>query len=413
MSLTLAQVTPSIYLAPAAPLVLYNVDNRYQYLRFTNNSPYQLSINLTGVPVNLSEFAVKDVEVPAWWQGSITVTPTVNISTASHAQSNLLTIEGYYKGEIDSPISQQIPQQAVTATASGKPIFSATIGFPNTVSTLQQLNIFNPPGSGITYTFHAAKAFTNDTSIPAVSLLMLSGADINLATGVTPGSHDGEAVPPVSTAHCTALDGANASGGTLIESQYLQAQVTADLLAFPDQYTLQPGNNLRLAITTGAAGKAVRFTMKWTEDIVTLPAGGLPMSIATSVINNGNAAPTPVVQASPAGDAGVATLINNDGSAVFGDASHSGKVTLNQLLLTLGTVSRIAIAGPYTVNPSPGAFFNHNLGVIPDFALPWLGGTIGAAHAVAAEQATMTSTQVKLTSDAAAVGPVFVLAIKF
>lgn len=324
MSITLSQVAPSNFLAPAAPLTLLNVDNRYQYLRFTNNSTYQLSINMTGTPLNLSEFSVKDVEVPKWWQGQLTVTPTVNISTASHAQSNLLTIEGFYKGEIDSPISQQIPQQAVTATASGKPLFSATFGIGASVGNRQAINVFNPPNSGVTFTFHSAEAFSNRADWPTANLMYLIGGDLNLPVAVNAVSHNGTANPPVSFAHCTAMDQNSGNSTTsIIEVQQLEQNTVTDLLNFPDNYTLSPGGNLRIEIIASVANNLSRVTLKWSEDIALLPQGGVPTGVVmTSIVNTGNPAPTPVVTASPLAET-TATLINNDGTATFGSATRT------------------------------------------------------------------------------------------
>src|SRR6266567_3690372 len=70
-----------------------------------------------------------------------------------------------------------LTRQAVSSTASGKPLYTATVGFGNTASLKQILNIFNPANSGVTYTFHSARCFTNDATIPTVNLAFVPGAD--------------------------------------------------------------------------------------------------------------------------------------------------------------------------------------------------------------------------------------------
>ena len=104
--------------------------------------------------------------------------------------------------------------------------------------------------------------------------------------------------------------------------------------------------------------------------------------------------------------------LQNNGSDMV-DINGSGLSLISGAIhLLTGSISRIALAGPYSTVVSPGSFFNHNLGSTPDVAIGFLGGLIGAAHAVACEQSSMTSTQVKLSSDTS-IGNVYVLSIKF
>src|SRR6266566_3943913 len=159
----------------------------------------------------------------------------------------LCIINAYRPGEISVPQSQPLSYQAVTTTATGKPLFSATFGSITTGSTVQALNVFNPANSGVSYTFHSARLYTNDnTGLAQGNLILLSGADLNLGTAVSAVSHDGNANPRVSTAHVTAEDIGSAHGGTVIETIDAQTAVINDFLAFPDNYTLAPGNNLRI-----------------------------------------------------------------------------------------------------------------------------------------------------------------------
>ncbi len=325
---SLGQFNVASFLAPANPLIIYGVDQHFQYIRLSNNSPYQLSVNFGGIVINLGEFRVKDMEVPSWFQGTLTITPTINISTVSHAQSNSLIIEGYYKGEVDSPVDQAIPQQAVTATASGKPIFSASINFSSTATILQHLNVFNPPNSGVNFTFHAARAITTDASgASEMALVFLSGGDLNLPIPVAARSHDQGPNPPVSFAHCTAEDSAAGHGGNAFELIPLQQFVVSELISFPDTYILEPGNNLRIQLASNV-GKNVSLILKWSEDIAVAPQGGVLTGVVmTSIVNTGNPAPTPVVTAAPGSEA-TATLINNDGSASLGSPTRSGTIKL-------------------------------------------------------------------------------------
>lgn len=267
MSFSLGTFTPSNFVAPAKPLVLYNVDQFFEYVRYINNSPYQLNVNFGGSIITIPEFWKKDIPFPLAFQGMITITPSVNITSGSHAQSNSLVIEGYYRGEITNPVDSAIPQQAVTSTASGKPLFSATVGFGSTATLSQVLNVFNPSTSGVIYTFHAVRAFTSSaTTATRAFLQYTSGADNNLTTAVVVASHSGTGSPPVSTAHVTAWDSTTLLTGVDIEDFNTQANVTADFLAFPDTYILYPGGNLWLAmLDTTSAGHVVRLTMKWVE----------------------------------------------------------------------------------------------------------------------------------------------------
>ncbi len=98
------------------------------------------------------------------------------------------------------------------------------------------------------------------------------------------------------------------------------------------------------------------------------------------------------------------------GATAF-DGSNSTLTTGLFKLLT-GSITRIQAAGPYSVTTT-GTFFNHNLGVVPDFVIPVIDSVIGAAHAAAVDFATMTSTQVKLSSDLAGGLTVRILSFKF
>lgn len=318
--ITYTTVNPQNYAAPNAPLALYNqVDKSIKYIRVLNNSPFQLAVALDGIITNITEFWEKDIAVPSYFQGNLIITPSIAILTASHAQASQLTVMGLTALDGGGTLDGAIPQQAVTATASGAPIFSATVGFGSTAGTEQHLNIFNPPNSGVTYTFHSARFFTNDTTTPACNLLLISGADLNLPLAVPAVSHNGMGTPPTSTAHCTAQDGNSGYGGTIIEVVDAETGVTLDFLAFPDNYQLQPGNNLRITLTSGTSGHTVRLTMKWSESQLTLPTvvNDMATQTAANIVNDGNAPGTGLIEATPSGGAGQAIYSTNDGQLLW------------------------------------------------------------------------------------------------
>jgi hypothetical protein len=394
------QYNISSYLAPAQPLQV-TTGVGWEYIRIVNNSPYLLNINFNGMGNIVSpEFFLEDVYLPSSYRGSITITPVVNITTVGHATSKLVTINAYSHGEIASPQAQPLAQPAVNETASGKPLFTASIGFPNTAQTSQGLNIFNPANSGVTFTFHAARVFTNDTSVPGATMLVLNGADLNYSTPVAAVSHAGTAVPPVSFAHCTGQE-LPGGGGTLIEAITVPvAPVTQDFLVFPDNVSLTPGNNLRIVITTGAAGKSVRLTMKWSEDIAIPPQGGVITGVATSIINQGNPSQN-IITAAPSGDAGTAVQLTNDAKLALGDTTNSGVITLAGLLSKInflaGSISRITISGPFIVAIA-GTSCAHGLGVVPDFVIAVNDAGASQVNNYALNFGTMTTTNVTVYS---------------
>ncbi len=330
----------SNFLPPAASIQI-TTGGQWQYIEIQNNSPYQLNINFGGMgQFTMPEMFKEDFLLTRDYRNTILITPSVNITSSSHAASNMIVVNAWAQGEKSKPQAQPLQQQAVTATASGKPLFSATFGVGSSVSSVQALNVFNPLGSGINYTFHSARFFTNEADGAATgNIIYLAGADLNLGTAVSAVSHDGSTNPRVSTAHVTAEDTGTAHGGTLIETQQEQVSTTQDLLAFPDSYTLTPGGQFRITCVAGGGsptGHIVRLTLKWEEDVSTSLPGGLPNSIGTSLINLGNPAPTPIITATPAGDNGTAVLLTNNANFTLGDVTNPGSFTL-QGLMTLAS----------------------------------------------------------------------------
>lgn len=286
----------------------------------------------------------------------------------SSAPASSITVIGYPPGGNPSGSTSLSRMQTIAkavntnpGSTTEKPMFSATVGFGSTLTKHQVLNVFNPLNSGVSYTLYSVRAFTS-SSTPGVRafIALFTGADLNLTTPVQAVSHAGSALPPVSTAHCTAWDSDTLLTGTDIEDLNPQTNLTEDFLAFPDSYTLLPGNNLRVVMDDPTAiGKVVRLTMKWSEDIVIPPVGGIPMGIATSVQQDGQPAGNPLVESTPAGGPQGVFLTNNGNLTLAGN-------------LIVGT-----LAGAYTNVKGFGATGN---GTIDDTAAIQL--AINAAQAI-------------------------------
>ncbi len=91
----------------------------------------------------------------------------------------------------------------------------------------------------------------------------------------------------------------------------------------------------------------------------------------------------------------------------------SGVETVVKTNFTLGSITRIKIAGPYTVTQA-GGFVNHNLGVIPDFVSVMLAGTSGGGvFSCNVDIANATTSQVKLSSNSVSGITVYILSFKF
>lgn len=211
-------------------------------------------------------------DVRQGYTGTILINPLVVILNPSSYAGNTITFDaiGAYDSEQNTMYPIQLTLPAVTTTASGKPIFTATAGYGNTTTNIQQLNVFNPATSNVNYTFHSARVFTTDvTKGNIANMFYKSGADLNLSSGVSAVSHLCEASPPVSTSNCTTQDSTTSLGGNIIEVFDTEAGRTIDFLSFPDIVILTPGGNLRInadSFNGTPGGAAVRLTLKWTED---------------------------------------------------------------------------------------------------------------------------------------------------
>jgi hypothetical protein len=149
------------------------------------------------------------------------------------------------------------------------------------------------------------------------------------------------------------------------------------------------------------------------------------MAATTSIQNDGNIAGTSLVESTVGADLSSAITWSNDAVLVNGNATRpgsvafdnskissdgSGNLTMVKALLTTGSLSRMAVAGPYAVDPV-AAFVNHDLGATPDFVWAISGAITAVAISITADFATMTSTQVKLQSNTH-LSTVYILSIK-
>jgi hypothetical protein len=147
---------------------------------------------------------------------------------------------------------------------------------------------------------------------------------------------------------------------------------------------------------------------------------------STSIVNDGNAANTQVLESTVLGDGASAVKLTNDGILTIGSAVHpgsvsfdhgkitsdgSGDLTMVKALLTTGSISRIATAGPYAVDTTPGDV-NHGLGAKPDYVFAISGKLTSVAISITANFSTMNSTTVTLQSNTH-LSDVYILAIKF
>lgn len=83
-------------------------------------------------------------------------------------------------------------------------------------------------------------------------------------------------------------------------------------------------------------------------------------------------------------------------SIIQADAGIS--ITSGGIALVTGSISKVKPFGPYTLSTT-ATFYNHNLGVIPDFIILTCVGTSSTAEMAKYDDTTMTSTQVKLVSN--------------
>jgi hypothetical protein len=399
------QYTVSSLLPPAPPLQI-TTGVGWEYLRIINNSAYLLNVNLAGMgTIVLPEYFLEDIYLPSSYRGSLVITPQANVTVIGHSTSNMISINTYQHGEISQPQAQPLSQPAVTTTASGKPIFTALLGFASTSQAVQTLNIFNPAASGVVATFHAARISSNTPGIPQGILAYIVGADLNLSGGVLINPHTASAKAPISVMHATSDDAAVGHGGTIIDDERVPGsvtQATIDLLTFPDVVVLYPGTNLLLVLSDTTAAHTVNLVLKWTEDVVTpiIPVPG-GVNVAGSIKNDGNPVGTQIVEATVSGDGSSAVIITNDAQMTLGDVANPGSLTLaGPLNLASGTLNRIWISGQIAIAIA-GTSVAHGLGVIPLIVLAILDTGAADTSVIAINYTTMTSTHFTAYAEAA------------
>lgn len=260
-SIPIMQNTPGYFTAPSYGL---------KGLIIANTSPFILLV-FTGLN---SKYLYPDTvdwfPISSGFNGNITWYPQTLVSnpTSYTASTISFTAVGVLENVDTSIYPMALTLPAVNPTASGDPIFSATIGFGSTANFQQILNVFNPPNSGALCTFHSARVYTNDTTAGDNAILFMSpGPDVNFNIPVPIQNNSGQTTP-TSVCHASAQDTGGAIGFTLaneIEVYNTTPNNTLEFLSFPDNKILLPGNNLAIAMVDGGSGKVTRLTTKWTE----------------------------------------------------------------------------------------------------------------------------------------------------
>src|SRR5712691_3555920 len=130
--------------------------NTNEQLVIYNDSVFGLQLTFPDTSVDIlppgwgKDFIVKSVPM-----GKVTWTIINQVQATNYP---LIEVYGTlyepdeHRPSIDTSMQRGI---AVTPTASGDPIFSATFGSVATASTVQALNVFNPANSGVNYYFHS------------------------------------------------------------------------------------------------------------------------------------------------------------------------------------------------------------------------------------------------------------------
>lgn len=443
----LGQFNITKYLSPAQPLSISSGVN-FEYIRIINNSPYLLTLSILGVGNKvMPEFYLEDIYLPSNYLGSITITPQVNITSVSHNVSTLVTVDVYMKGEISYPQSQPLAQPAVISTASGKPIFTATWEVRSTASVLQNLAIFNPANSGVSFEFHSAKVLTNDSTLPTCNLIYWN-SNPNLANSVNIVTHTGWNVNTnaglvTSLATASADDASNNffQANRVTDIGDIPANLPVELLAFPDIVLLNSGVALIIELSSGTTGHTIRLTLKWTELVQVLPIVVTgPNAVASSLQNDGNPSGVSFIESSVTAVPGHAFNLFNDGSGVWqtlflnnlhqvlktntstgnplqlgqaGDIVEVlGQLTVDQAvtflttllvtgLLTLSNSIKFKTTGQIdagfqmigdTTIAHAGTSVSHSLGVVPKVILPVLDeGAAGSADVIGINYGTASS----------------------
>ncbi len=98
---------------------------------------------------------------------------------------------------------------------------------------------------------------------------------------------------------------------------------------------------------------------------------------------------------------------------VDGALTVAGTSNLHTTNFTLGSITRMALAGPYTTSDTSTAY-NHNLGVVPSVCIPIISGQgTSNIHQIYIDFPNATSSQVNMRNDTGAALTVYILSIKF
>jgi hypothetical protein len=444
------------FLPPANPLSVVSGVG-FEYVRIINDSPFLLLVNMNGIgTIQFPEFFLEDIYLPSAYLGTITIVPSINISSTSHSVSGIVSVNVYNKGEISSPQAQPLAQPAVNVTATGKPLFTATFEVRSTASLIQDLAVLNPSNSGVTFEFHSAKLLTNDATLPTCNLIYWN-ANPNLVTSIPAVTHSGwnpvtNTGVATSASTCTASDAnqnfffANRSP----DVADIPANTDIELLSFPDTIILNPGVALIMMLSSGTTGHTIRLRLKWTENTV-VPALAVTgaNAVASSLKNDGSPATTQFIESTPQSIGTSAFNYNVDGSG-FHAVDQSGTMhrvetfntvgnpyqlgaagdileALGQLLvdqlLTLAnsikfkTIGQIdagyQVIGDTTIS-NTGTTVSHSLGVVPKLVIPITdAGAAGSSQSIKINYGSFTTTTFQaFSTDAAGTGNIrfFVLA---
>jgi hypothetical protein len=254
--------TPGIFNAPSMGI---------KGLILSNESPYTVTISLQGSSGGgiLYPETVDFFPVTMGFNGNVGYTPVTNVTNpGAYTQTNLYFQAVGLNENFNSAIYPlALSRQAVSATASGKPLFSACFGSASSGDKVPELNIFNASTNTVIANFYSAQVLTNDSSNPVLDVQYKAGADLNFLSLVTIASHEGSPNAPTSAMNATYHEASSLTlGDTDIDTIQLPANVVYDDLAFPDSFLLYPGGNLLFSLTSGSSGHIVRFILKWSED---------------------------------------------------------------------------------------------------------------------------------------------------
>jgi len=257
------------------------------------------------------------------FNGNVTYVPSGVLTNPTSYTASTITFDAVGTDEnintATFPLS--LTRQAVSSTATGAPLFSATFGWGPSAQSKQFLNIFNPANSGAIMTFYSARALTAETTHPRAVIRLLLGADLNLTNSVSIVSHTTQSPIPISVGHATSVEQAADIVASTSEVESLDFSSTPeqqDFFLFPDNFVLYPGNNLFIAMVSSNTGNNVRLTLKWSENVLTPPIAVTgAKAVASSIQNDGNVAATQWLEITPSGQGSSAIVSTVDGQLTW------------------------------------------------------------------------------------------------